>query len=99
MFTFVFAESGYGRTDRRTDGRLDIPSYRDAIDASKNARNGKNAKHVTSNKVVLGARRPCQRHGDHAKGMETMPKAWEPCQGHRDHAEGMGTIPRAKRLC
>ena len=40
LLLFYFQQSGYGPTDRRTDGQtdgwMDIPSYRDAIDASKN---------------------------------------------------------------
>ena len=43
---------------------------------AKNAKNAENAKYVSSNKgVVLEACGPCQRHGDHAKEIGTMPKA------------------------
>ena len=35
---------------------------------------------------------------EHARGMETMQKAWGPLQRHGDHAKGMGTMPMAWRL-
>ena len=63
---------------------------------AKNAKNAENAKYVSSNKgVFLEAWRPYRRHGDHAKGIGTMPKAWGPYRRRGDHAEGMGTMPKA----
>ena len=39
------------------------------------------------------------RHGDHAKGIGTMPKAWRPCQRLGDHTAGMDTMPKAFKPC
>merc|ERR1712002_1141494 len=40
---------------------------------------------------------PRQRRGDHAKAVETMPKARRPRQRRGDHAKGMETTPKAWR--
>ena len=62
----------------------------------KAQKNAKNAKYVSSNKgVFLKAWGLCQRQGNHAKGIGTMPKAWGPCQRHEDHAKGMVTMLKA----
>ena len=40
-----------------------------------------------------------QPNGDHAKGFETMPKAWRSYQGHGAPAKGMETMPKACKPC
>ena len=49
--------------------------------------------------VETGSHCKVKRHGDHAMGMETMPKAWRPCQMHGDPAKGMDIIPKAWSPC
>ena len=36
--------------------------------------------------------------GDHAAGIENMPKAWRLCRRHGDHAKGMEIMPKAWRF-
>ena len=83
---------------------------RSKIAKSKLQKNGQLSMQKTPVRELINEQ--CRSHGDHAKGMEAMAKAWRPCQGHRNHVKGMVTMrkecyyakgmeimPKARRPC